>query len=148
MFKKGDPHDARSLHGSCTRRCKHDALSVSTFKNMGRSKSQSTGQSPNSSCALRVGHTLSASFGREGKQRLTATESGDTMRRSIHPYRPAVVIELATVLHDVCHTLHHEHDRPVSADLRNVFAKRIVALFDSGVTDLEQLKAHLLCSKP
>jgi metal-dependent HD superfamily phosphatase/phosphodiesterase len=70
------------------------------------------------------------------------------MRRSIHPYRPAVVIELATVLHDVCHTLHHEHDRPVSADLRNVFAKRIVALFDSGVTDLEQLKAHLLCSKP
>ena len=70
------------------------------------------------------------------------------MRRSTRPYRPAVVIELASVLHDVCHTSHHEHDRPVSADLRNAFAKRIVALFDSGVTDLEQLKAHLLCSKP
>ncbi len=59
-------------------------------------------------------------------------------------YEPVVVMQLADVLHDVCRNLRERNGQTVSPELTDLLAKRVVALFDSGLTDPEQLKNEVL----
>jgi hypothetical protein len=59
-------------------------------------------------------------------------------------YQPVVVMQLADVLHEVSRNLRERNGQAMNPEVTDLIAKRIVALFDSGVTDAKQLKSEAL----
>jgi hypothetical protein len=53
-------------------------------------------------------------------------------------------MQLADVLGDVCRALEAGRGEPVSAEVKDMLAKRIVTSFDAGIADLDKLRADAL----
>ncbi|MFL5259890.1 MAG: hypothetical protein ACJ8AS_09055 [Hyphomicrobiales bacterium] len=63
-------------------------------------------------------------------------------------FEPQGMIQLAVVLNNVCHSLEKRAGQPVSRDMKELLANRILAAFDAGITDPEVLSADALTCAP
>ena len=58
-------------------------------------------------------------------------------------YAPRTVAQLAAVLDDMCRDLELRSGVPIASARRRAMTLRMIELFDSGITDSEQLKLGL-----
>ena len=58
------------------------------------------------------------------------------------------MMQLVDVLNDVCHAVERAAGHPISRELKDLLAKRLLAEYDAGVRDPVVLKADTLSCVP
>jgi hypothetical protein len=62
-------------------------------------------------------------------------------------YEPQTVTELASVLEDICRALQDEKGQPLSPEWKAALGRRMLELFDNGITDPDQLRIEVMADK-
>ena len=61
-------------------------------------------------------------------------------------YEPKTVSELASVVEDVCRAL--EASEALSREKKQAHAKRIIELYENGITDPDELRLDVMADSP
>ena len=59
-------------------------------------------------------------------------------------YQPETVSELASVTDDICKALQDNDGAPLNPEMKEALAKRVLELFENGVTDLDELRLAIM----
>jgi hypothetical protein len=59
-------------------------------------------------------------------------------------YDPQRVSELASVIDDICKALKNPGDAPLAIEVRQALAKRVLELFENGITEPDQLRMGVM----
>ena len=62
-------------------------------------------------------------------------------------YAPRTVSELASTIEDICEALRADGGKPLSTELKQALAKRVIELFDNGITDPDQLRIGVVADR-
>jgi hypothetical protein len=62
-------------------------------------------------------------------------------------YEPQTVNELANMLEDICRGLEDDNGQPINPDLKAALAKRMLELFDNGITEPDRLRIEVMADR-
>ena len=62
-------------------------------------------------------------------------------------YQPSTVSELAGVIDHICAGLLDDLGRPISEEMKQALAKRVIELFENGVTDPDRLTIEVMADR-
>ena len=59
-------------------------------------------------------------------------------------YEPETVSDLASVTDDICKALQDNDGAPLNPEMKQTLAKRVLELFENGITDLDELRLAIM----
>jgi hypothetical protein len=59
-------------------------------------------------------------------------------------YDSRIVSELGSVVDDICEALRKEGGAPLGPDMKQALAKRVLELFDNGITNPDELRLGVM----
>jgi hypothetical protein len=59
-------------------------------------------------------------------------------------YDPQKVSELGSIVEDICEALREDGGRPLSPEMRQALAKRVLELHENGITDPDELRMGVM----
>jgi hypothetical protein len=59
-------------------------------------------------------------------------------------YDPRTVSELGSIIDDICEALRSDGGAPLSPEMKQALAKRVLELFDNGITDPDVLRIGVM----